>query len=488
MIKFLKHKFIIVILTFLIVVFLTSAYSQAENSQAKNGQDSIVKLGDAIIIELQSELGPYTKENRAKKISDELKNKVLNNQINIDNLETKNHKNGQYVIDFKESLILTDKDLNGRELNNFAEEVQSQLEKHNIFTVLGNLIPSIIFYGFIFVLTFAPIMFNLTLENIKNKFIWHPKNRNRACENEQKKAGEEEGEEEEQVWGTLNKVKKKFKCGQADFEGHKIISIYKINKNYVIYLAQGIYESGYVTYAGKQEILKRFDKFTHQIIEIYASQTKGFDNPESVNYQIAHAIYTAIRLNDSCMTNDGHDNTDCDDNADRGIKVDEIIENTLKKAKKTVINYRIKKDRLEYLLSSFKTFIILIFVTILLATIPKLSQNIIIDFNIPNDILIAVVFSSLGGLLSSAIKSSNLGLIEDININQSATIRIYIAVISGILVYAMIKSNYIPDLTNILTDDIEQNSWRISVISTIAGFIEYFIPNLLTRLIDTPSP
>ncbi|MDJ0743278.1 MAG: hypothetical protein QNJ32_07940 [Xenococcaceae cyanobacterium MO_167.B27] len=478
-----KHKFIIVILTFLTVVFLTSAYSQAENSQAKNGQDSIVKLGDAIIIEFQSELVTYTKENRAKKISDEFKNKVLNNQINIDNIETKNNKNGQYIIYLKDSLMtLTDKDLNGRELNNFAEEVQSQLEKYNIFTVLGNLIPSIIFYGFIFVLTFAPIMFNLTLENIKNKFIWHPKNRNRACENEQKKEGEEEAEEEEeQVWGNLNKVKKKFKCGQADFEGHKIISIYKINKNYVIYLAQGIYESGYVTYAGKQEILKRFDKFTHQIIEIYASQTKGFDNPESVNYQIAHAIYTAIRLNDSSMTNDG------DDNTDRGIKVDEIIENTLKKAKQSVINYRIKKDRLEYLLSSFKTFIILIFVTILLATIPKLSQNIIIDFNIPNDILIAVLFSSLGGLLSSAIKSSNLGLIEDININQSATIRIYIAVISGILVYAMIKSNYIPDLTNILTDDIEQNSWRISVISTIAGFIEYFIPNLLTRLNNNVS-
>lgn len=187
------------------------------------------------------------------------------------------------------------------------------------------------------------------------------------------------------------------------------------------------------------------------------------------------------------MTNDGHDNTDCDDNAEGGSKVNKAIENTLKKAKKDVINYRIKKDRLEYLLSSFKTFIILIFVTILLATIPKLSQNIIIDFNIPNDILIAVLFSSLGGLLSSAIKSSNLGLIEDININQSATIRIYIAVISGILVYAMIKSNYIPDLTNILTDDIEQNSWRISVISTIAGFIEYFIPNLLTRLNNNVS-
>ena len=510
MFKSLKYKFIIIIITLLIVMFSSAIYSQTNIPQSS--KNATIKINNQDIIELKSSLDNLSPQERAVQISNKLKNKLLYNQININNIEL-SQLNNQYLIYLKDNLFTLTKedlDINGKDPNNFIKEFKNDLQKLKKTIPQSNLLYTCVFYGMIFILIFSPIIkfsFSQTITKIDRilikifwnlkryklrsklfkflKSIWNPtKHKLRPNKTEEispsNKVNNESDQKKTSIWDSENieKVKQKFKVGGIDDEGRQIIFIYKIFPKYVIYLAEGLYENRYVTFTGDPEIIKHCEEFLSQITDIYSNQAKDFDNPESINFQIASGIHSGILSICSNKQEEIKKNND--------IEIENInkAKQTLMNAKNKVINWRIKKDRLEYLLSSFNTFIPLLFVIILFAIAPELSEGKIIDLlfllNIPNDFLLAIIFSALGGFLSAAIKSTQIQVTQDVDLKQTATVRIYIAIVSGILIYAIIRANYIPDLTGILNNNVDQNNWRIATISAIAGFIEYFIPNLLT--------
>lgn len=445
-----------------------------------------VFLGKKEVFRIKSDLGGLTASERARKISKELLNKTLHSQISIDDTDLVQNEE-QSIIYLRDALItLTKEDLSGVSAEDIAEKTKNAIDGYRKKDWLNsNFILSVLFYLAISLLIFMPIIKVWISKNYRfiskrfprvtsaaRKNVFY-RILNRLLNNILPSKDDDIKSQNSNAIDTnymgswkyknLDEVQQDYSVGKLDSAGKKILFIYNINSEYVIYLARGIKESDYVAYTGNPEILSKCNKFLSKIIDIYANQVQDFDNPEGINFQIASGIYAAINSTP---------------------EEEENVAKILEDAKNSVIAYRTKKDRLEYILSSFTAFIFLIIAAIAIAIFPRMSQGRVIDLlfilDIPNDFLLAVIFSALGGLLSVSIKSREIKIVQDIDSTQIATIRIYISIISGIIVYAIIRSNYIPDLSRILTDNITENNWKISTISAMAGFIEYFIPNLLT--------
>jgi hypothetical protein len=59
--------------------------------------------------------------------------------------------------------------------------------------------------------------------------------------------------------------------------------------------------------------------------------------------------------------------------------------------------------------------------------------------------------------------------------------RIFIAVISSVIIYIALRADILPDLSQLLISGKagEINPWRVGFIAAAAGFTESFVPNIL---------
>lgn len=135
---------------------------------------------------------------------------------------------------------------------------------------------------------------------------------------------------------------------------------------------------------------------------------------------------------------------------------------------------RTLKSRLIYVVSALIFVILNLFIALIINTSlkSKLHEQFILFFTI-------ATFGSLGGLISILIKNVKLNL--DIQGNKTIQIidscsRIFLSMISSIIIYVFIKSNIILGIVNDLN-----NIYVIYSFAIIAGFSETFIPELINK-------
>lgn len=143
---------------------------------------------------------------------------------------------------------------------------------------------------------------------------------------------------------------------------------------------------------------------------------------------------------------------------------------------------RVVSNRLKYLTSCFVIVIINVIIAVIL--------NFFVDeASIPNSlrfIYTLITFGSFGGFISVYLKVNSLDLeIFNKPTNQFwfGASRIFISMISSLIVYALIKADFIIGFLN----EIDNNNYIFYTMACLSGFSEYFIPNALKSIEKTNS-
>ena len=113
-----------------------------------------------------------------------------------------------------------------------------------------------------------------------------------------------------------------------------------------------------------------------------------------------------------------------------------------------------------------------------------LFKDIFVLLGFSQEFLIVIFFGALGGFLSVAYRIRTIGIEidPDSNFRILGASRIYIAVISSLIIYSALKGEIVNGVSLLLTENsAEIPISRIAFISAASGFIERFVPDLLTR-------
>jgi hypothetical protein len=148
---------------------------------------------------------------------------------------------------------------------------------------------------------------------------------------------------------------------------------------------------------------------------------------------------------------------------------------TIEKLLINIKKYKLLKARLTYMLSTIAFVILNLILTALINTIWKeqLPKHLVLLFTV-------ATFGSMGGLISVLTKIPKLDLdIEGSSFLQAADgfSRIFLSMISSIIIYTLIKSNIILGAFNEIS-----NLNIIYAFSIISGFSEKFIPDIIKSI------
>ncbi len=184
----------------------------------------------------------------------------------------------------------------------------------------------------------------------------------------------------------------------------------------------------------------------------------------------------------------------------KGIKLalDGNIEdskNLLSQASKRLELFRKEYAKLRYLIDSFYTASAIIFVVVFFILVPALFPLYFIDIierlDISNMFLVVISCGALGGFLSIASGIKQIEIDPDNDVKVAATSRIFIAVISSVIIYIALRSNLVPNFSNFLLNETQEvDVWKVGLVSAAAGFTESLVPNILKKqhLSKPPAP
>lgn len=155
-------------------------------------------------------------------------------------------------------------------------------------------------------------------------------------------------------------------------------------------------------------------------------------------------------------------------NPEAGVKL-------LEKVRDTIINQYKVRSRLTYLLGSLSIVILNLIITVLINSIWETSiiEQWLLIWNI-------ITFGSLGGFLSISFtfKKLQIDFEENLYIPILAGIsRIFIAMISSIIVYSVIKADLLLGFVNE-----SNNIYIFYAFGALSGFSESFVPNILKKI------
>ncbi len=240
-----------------------------------------------------------------------------------------------------------------------------------------------------------------------------------------------------------------FKIGGKDPSGKRITNIYIQNENYFFY---EIKKNGLVNK------LFKGDTYSHKVNEINISVAEFSTYLTSRRKRRVNAQIIANAYN-YCVND----------------KVEDARE-YLKEQIRIKQAERVTNNRLSYLITCMLTVIFMSVITVVLNFIE-------LDDTCYNHLVLLFMistFGSFGGLISVSIKVNKL---EVEIFNRSNTqiwlgiSRIFIAIISSLIVFVLIKANIIFGFIENI-----DNKYILYSMASLSGFSEYFIPNTLKQL------
>lgn len=236
-----------------------------------------------------------------------------------------------------------------------------------------------------------------------------------------------------------------LKKGQT-FMGHKIIDIYYANENFILYKSpDGI------RYDNKESNTETLlSPIKNQIAKVRNAQVKSYGD-KKIEDRIASAIVECYSGN-----------------------VESAL-NILDKTYDEIISHRKVAARLYYIGSSIVFVIINALISICLNLFISEDNQVLCVY-----LFTIATFGSLGGFLSMSLNFKSL----DFDIDGGAKVqvltafsRIFISMVSSLIIYAIIKS----DIALGFINDTD-NKYIFYTLAAVSGFSEKFVPNIIKSI------
>ena len=475
---------IIFILTISIIAASSLVYSQEKevSNQEKSeltiseDEDAEVKLGDSELFKIINSAGDLSPQARADQISDELKKIADSPAITVDNLYIEpQNQNSIIVLKLRKSLVtLTEEDARSEEKGTtkelaevYKEKIKNTVnkyrEKNRARKWFAPWLTLLIFFILLLMIV-LPFFVSRIKTVISNSREWFASTW--AWITRPFKSREE----------SSATIEEKYRVGEPDNTGKLIEYIYQVTRNYIIYrtnkVVRWLFDDKLST-EERKEYEQRINKIMNNLAIIEFKNPKEIERVETINRLTAKGIGLALE----------------DDN--------EGATKILEQAEDRIECFRKIDTKLQYLISSLYTVIIIILTIIIFVSLPAPAFfspsiiDIVQEFHISELFLIAISCGALGGFLSVASGINRISIDPDSDVMIAGMSRIYIAVISSVIIYIALRAN-------LLGDDLSQfllgsttlegcpfpppNPWRVGLISAAAGFTEYLVPNILKNL------
>lgn len=235
------------------------------------------------------------------------------------------------------------------------------------------------------------------------------------------------------------------------FQGKKIKTIYASSDNYIFFRKRWHDQLSVQWHEIDETCLNPINPMISEIIGLIDKK-----NQKKYNYQITSAYI-------QCINN----------HSQSAIEI-------LEKLKVQINREIIQQSKIRYL---FFSIIFLLFNTFL-SIILFYNKN-IYDFGPFKEYFTVATFGSYGGFISILYKINKLNFEEESEkklLFFLAISRCFIAMLSSIIIYVLIKSNI---LLGVLND--VKNMYVFYIFSVVAGFSETFVPDLLSKVENSTS-
>ncbi len=267
-------------------------------------------------------------------------------------------------------------------------------------------------------------------------------------------------------------IQEEFKKGKRLAMGDRIEHIYCIDPDFVIYRTENSIRTyineDHLEGLNNKPLTQRRNKIQEDLAEVTSIQPDRKEDTKTINPLIAKGIILAL-----------------DDKTDEAKKILEIAKKRLKKFNE---DYRIFRYLKGSFFMSIRFMLVIILLKIMPTLLPDLFNNTFDLFKIPEEFFVVIFFGALGGFLSVAYGirrgAHDIDLDFGSNIERLAASRIYIAVISSLIIYSALRGEIVSGLSISLSENSNIctiPTLRIAFISAIAGFVERLVPDLLTN-------
>ncbi|MDJ0509936.1 MAG: hypothetical protein QNJ64_11855 [Crocosphaera sp.] len=267
----------------------------------------------------------------------------------------------------------------------------------------------------------------------------------------------------------IQKIQEEFKVGlKRTYSENTIEEIYCLYPDYVIFRTKNTIKcyinEEHLALEDEKPLSDRYNEVQSKLSKIASKQPTKIEPTETINIVVYHGLKLAL---------DGKK---------------EEAEEVFDLANERMDKFRKKYNTLQYLNGSFTVVLCFLSAMLLLTILPELFpdsfQNVFTVLGISEEFIPVIIFGSLGGFLSVSyrIRSAGLDIKDpDSNFRILGASRIYIAVISSIFIYAVLKADIINGTATSLLDvnDTQMSLSRIAFFSAVAGFVEGFIPDIL---------
>ena len=482
---------IIFIITISIVTASSLVYSQETGTNNQGSNNEIVKviLGGKSVFEIKDKGNNLSVQERAQKISEELKAKAQDSSIDIDSLQIEQQGKGVQIVLKNDILVdlqendLKSEDKSGQELaEEYLENIKIAITQYRENNELWKGIWSLLLLIFVFCIVTWPLIYP-TIKMVRANWYENYLNARKYYLN----------------WFDKLKIRiknrmgcidnnyddnlelEKYKVGELDRHGNSIEYIYSLEKSSKNSKNNSLEKKDtnkYVIYRTRKVILweapklqDESDEFKHKFYEIQAIVSKIISqNPEEVERveTINRLIATGIKF---ALENEF-----------------EASKEVLDEAEIRLEYFRYIDARLQYLLGSYHALFAIFFALLVLRVLPdifpQLFINIIDKFSIPKEFFVVIICGALGGVLSVALRIKEIKIDPDSDVRIAGVSRIVIAIISSLIIYIALRANIVSPLTQFFVDNdqtLQINNWKIGFASVLAGFAETLVPNILSR-------
>ncbi len=476
---------VIFFLTISIIATSSLVYSQ-EKGTSNQGKDepttleNVVKepviLGNEVIFYIKNPSGDFSAKQRAQKISEELKAIAENSVINVDDLEITEQEKTSIILLKNPLVTLTEQDAKseGKDIKKLGEDyltkIKLAVDKYRIINKKSHIAPLFTLLTFLILFSIITIPFytsriKVYISNVREWFgsslAWVDKQFSKLISIFQKKNSENSFKVPEKE----ENFREKYRVGELDRTGKLIEYIYHSTDDYIIYRTNKVVRWLFnkdLENAAYKEYEDSINKIIKDLGYIEFKNPEEVERVETINRLTAKGIRLALQK---------------DENSAKEVL--EIANDRLE-------SFRKIDAKLRYLIASFYAANAIIFAILFSIALPTFYKKHIIDifqeFSIQGHFIIAISCGALGGFLSVATGIKRIDIDPDSDVMIAGMSRIFIAVISSVIIYIALRANLLPDLSQLLLNEESRqvDAWRVGFISVVAGFTESFVPNILT--------
>lgn len=243
-----------------------------------------------------------------------------------------------------------------------------------------------------------------------------------------------------------------FKPGDI-LQGAKIKSIFSASKNYIVYNIKSSPNSISFTYNKTDEISSVLSSITPKIVEVEGILRRLYSQKKYISLK-ARAIVEG-----------------CNGNQETALSVLERVKELAQKD----YQHQIKISYLFWTL-------LLIIINSIISLLMFYTKD-ILNYGIVYNYFLIATFGSFGGFLSTIYKINRLDFAEEdskILLFFLSVSRVFLSMLSSIVIYVLIKSNILLGVFNNV-----ENDYVFYIFSIAAGFSETFIPDILKKIQNT---